>query len=92
MENFFGSKETNTAKPVASKKVGPTTATKGLVPFVKAPVKPKGFQMPPATPWTSGPSYAKKVMVTLEGKTYKSKKDNNTSTPSSTAADWTLVK
>ena len=73
-------------------KPAPTTETKGLVPFVKAPVKPKGFQMPTPQLWKSTETYAKKARVTLEGKMYKSLKDNNTSTPSTTAADWRLVK
>lgn len=79
--------------PVGSpKKPVVTTATKGLIPFVKAPVKPKGFQMPTPPTWISGKTYAKKQRVTLEGKIYKSMKNDNISTPSTSAADWKLIK
>jgi hypothetical protein len=66
---------------------------KTVFPVVQASTPGPGVVMNHTPPtWTTSGNYAKKALVTLEGKVYRSKKDNNTSTPSSTSADWTFVK
>jgi hypothetical protein len=63
---------------------------KKVIPFVKLAKaeKPKGLVMGTPETWDSMKPYAKNATVSLEGKKYTSLKNNNLSTPSSSAADW----
>jgi hypothetical protein len=63
------------------------------IPVVKqAKMGPGVVMSTTATPWVSEKPYPKGAVVSLDGQTFKSKKDKNLSTPSTSGADWALVK
>jgi hypothetical protein len=63
-----------------------------VIPVVKQATMGPGVVMSAPKAWVSGKAYHKKAQVTLEGKTYQSKKNDNLNTPSPSATDWSLVK
>jgi len=65
---------------------------KNVIPVVHTSVPGPGLDIDTAPAWVSGKKYHKKAVVSLEGHTYRSKTDGNLNTPSTSSADWTLVK
>jgi hypothetical protein len=63
-----------------------------VIPVVKKATMGPGVVMSAPKAWVSGKAYHKKAQVTLEGKTYQSKKNDNLNTPSTSSTDWSLVK
>lgn len=63
-----------------------------VIPVVKKATMGPGVVLSAPTPWVSGKPYPKNAQVSLDGLTFRSKKNHNTSTPSTSGADWVVTK
>lgn len=63
-----------------------------VIPIVKKATMGPGVVLSAPTPWVSGKPYPKNAQVSLDGLTFRSKKNHNTSTPSTSGADWVVTK
>jgi hypothetical protein len=79
-----------TAPPVVKKTVDIKKQT--VIPVVKKATMGPGVVLSAPTPWVSGKPYPKNAQVSLDGLTFRSKKNHNMSTPSTSGADWVVTK
>lgn len=76
--------------PKSPKPLDPKKQT--VIPVVKKATMGPGVVLSTSTPWISQKPYPKNAQVSLDGQTFRSKKNHNLSTPSTSGADWALVK